>query len=109
MQDWAMDEPFSMEDLEAALENFRRSSSPGSDNVTYATLRHLDHESREILLRHLNLSWSDGVAPSEWNGGRLVPLLTQGKPPLALTSYRPIALASCVLTRFEGFLENFNV
>lgn len=106
-----------MEELEAALASCRRSSSPGHDGITYATLRHLGQEARRVLLDRFNQSWHDGLVPQEWKLSRLVPLLKPGKSPIDLASYRPIALASCVgkvmermvLTRLEWYLEHYNI
>ncbi|XP_075559948.1 uncharacterized protein LOC142591510 [Dermacentor variabilis] len=61
-----IDEPFAIEELEADLATCRRYSSPGPANITYAAIRPLDHEAQEILLRHVNVSWRDGVVPSAW-------------------------------------------
>ena len=57
------------------------------------------------------------MVPQDWKVSRLVPLLKPGTSPLEITSYRPIALASCVgkvmermiLARLEWYLEYYEI
>lgn len=116
-RDSRMDLPFTTEELDAALALCSRSSSPGPDGISYRILCHLGERARNALLDIFNESWRDGNVPQEWKTSRLVPLLKPGKSPLELTSYRPIALASCVgkvmermiLARLEWYLERHKV
>lgn len=116
-RDCRMDLPFTMEELEAALALCRRSSSPGPDGISYRALCYLGESARRELLSLYNSSWQEGNVPDEWKVSRLVPLLKQGKSQLELTSYRPIALASCVgkvmermlLGRLEWYLEHYKI
>ncbi|KAK8769894.1 hypothetical protein V5799_013642 [Amblyomma americanum] len=104
---------FTMPELEAALSSCRRPSAPGPDGISYASLSHLGMEGRTVLLSYYNDTWASGIVPEHWKISRLVALLKPGKPPYELTSYRPVALASCVgkvmermvLARLEWFLE----
>ncbi|KAH7947401.1 hypothetical protein HPB52_011496 [Rhipicephalus sanguineus] len=64
--------------------------------ITYAALRHLDTEARQILLFYYNTSWESGNVSENWKCSRIVALLKPGKCHNELSSYRPIALASCV-------------
>lgn len=112
-----LDLPFSMEELNVALASCNRSSSPGPDGISYRLLCNLGDRARSALLEVFNESWRDGTVPREWKTSRLVALLKPGKSPLELTSYRPIALASCVgklmermiLARLEWFLERHRI
>lgn len=114
--DHRMDLPFSMHELQAALSLCGRTSAPGPDGISYRALCHLGERARLALLDLYNSSWRDGTVPISWKTSRLVPLLKPGKSPLELSSYRPIALASCVgkvmermvLGRLEWYLEYNN-
>ncbi|KAM7282844.1 hypothetical protein ISCGN_000073 [Ixodes scapularis] len=74
----------------------RRRSAPGPDGVTNAALRNLDESAHPDLLAHLNEAWRSAVLPPEWRTATVVPVLKPGKPADQLSSYRPIALTSCV-------------
>ena len=116
-RDLRMECPFSMDELEAALALCRRSSAPGPDGITYRALCNLGDEARKALLHLYNDSWQTGTVPQAWKSSRLIPLLKAGKSPLDISSYRPIALASCVgktmermiLTRLEWYLEHYEI
>lgn len=116
-RDPRMECPFSLDELEAALALCRRSSAPGPDGITYRALCNLGERARMALLLLYNDSWQTGTVPQEWKSSRLIPLLKAGKSPLDISSYRPIALASCVgkvmermvLTRLEWYLEHYEI
>lgn len=116
-RDTRMDLPFTIQELDAALALCNRSSSPGPDDISYRLLCHLGERARDALLHIFNKSWQDGMVPQDWKISRLVPLLKPGKSPLEITSYRPIALASCVgkvmermiLARLEWYLEYYEI
>lgn len=112
-KDDRLDLPFTMPELEAALAASRRSSAPGPDGISYTALCHLGMEGRKVLLSYYNATWSSSTVPKQWKTSRLVALLKPGKSPYEMSSYRPVALASCVgkvmermvLTRLEWFME----
>lgn len=108
-----MNDPFSMQEMEAALGSSNAKSSPGPDGVRYSDLIHLGSEAKARLLAFFNISWENGLVPPTWKKSRIVPLLKPGKSMLDISSYRPIALASClgklmekmILFRMEWYLE----
>ena len=91
-----MDDLFTVGELDAALHSVKPHTSPGPDGVQYGFLKHMGENARDVLLRFYNSSWTKGMVPGTWKMARIVPLLKPGKSPLQLTSYRPVALASCV-------------
>lgn len=111
------DELFSLSELNEALNLSNRPSSPGPDNIRYAALAHLGEQGKSRLLNLYNQSWESGVVPESWKISRIIPVLKPGKSPLDITSFRPIALSSCIckvmermiLGRLEWFLEERNI
>lgn len=85
------DVPFTIAELDAALASCRHSSAPGPDGITYSTLSNLGKDGRTALLNYFNDIWASSTVPEHWKISRLVALLKPGKPPLELTSYRPVA------------------
>ena len=71
-------------------------------------------------LLHLNIFnkiWISGNFPSDWWKAIVIPILKPGKDPTNPTSYRPIALTSCICNTMErmvnhrlvGYLESHNL
>lgn len=92
----ALDLPFSLLELDSALQDSPQHTSPGPDQVTYKALRNLPDSARACLLRLLNASWQRGVVPQIWKTAMVVPILKPGQSPRNIDSFRPIALTSCV-------------
>lgn len=106
---------FQLHELERALASLpRKKSAPGADGVTTAALRNLDKASHPALLELLNRAWRDANIPSEWRSAIVVPIPKPGKPTKDPSSFRPIALTSCmgkllermVKSRLEHHLES---
>lgn len=112
-----MDAPFDIRELDEALSGLRFSTSPGPDGMTYAALFHLATIGKVRLLKLYNTSWETGQVPRDWKTSSIIPILKQGKSPLDLSSFRPVALSSCVgkimermiHTRLEWYLEQYDI
>lgn len=96
--------PFNMAELRAAL-NTCKSSAPGADRVVYDMIKNLHADTQMTLLALLNNIWATGYLPAAWKEAIIVPILKQGKDPSVLTSYRPIALTSCLCKLFEKMIN----
>ncbi|KAK8787340.1 hypothetical protein V5799_022884 [Amblyomma americanum] len=57
-------------------------------------LRNLGDDHRASLLSSFNEVWRTGILPDEWRTALVVPVLKTGKPPSAISSYRPVSLTS---------------
>ena len=70
-----------------------------------------------VLLNILNKIWSSGDFPESWREATVIPLPKAGKNPSDPSSYRPIALTSCLCktmerminTRLVWYLESNNI
>lgn len=96
--------PFSIFELQKAL---RPSSdtAPGYDQIHYSMVRNLSDTAKGVLVNIFNDIWRDGNVPDDWKTQILVPILKPGKDPGHATSYRPIALSSCMCKIFERLLK----
>lgn len=92
----ALDLPFSIQELNAAISDVKKRSSPGHDGITYEAITHLSQHSRLRLLEYYNATWLHGAVPSDWKLAKITTILKPGKPPTRYDSFRPIALLSCV-------------
>ncbi|KAI5731334.1 hypothetical protein M8J77_008389 [Diaphorina citri] len=100
-----MDKDFSFEELIKCIKP-NSNSAPGMDNVHYSMLQNLPTISKRQLLGIFNNIWQSGNIPEQWRKIIVVPFIKQGKPIDNYKSYRPIALASCVLKTFERMVKN---
>jgi len=97
--------PFSMDELTHSLSGCNDSAA-GPDDIHYQMLKHLPSESLYTLLNTLNDIWSTGNFPSSWRQSYIVSVPKPGKDTSDPTSYRPIALTSCVCKVMERMVNN---
>lgn len=96
--------PFKIAELRTAL-NACHSTAPGPDRIMYDMLKHLHDDTEISLLALYNTIWAAGYLPSTWREAIVVPILKEGKDPSSVTSYRPIALTSCLCKVFEKMIN----
>lgn len=96
---------FTMSELMRAL-SISKVTAPGPDRIAYSMLQHLSENSLECLLHFFNTVWKKGCIPSQWKLATIIPLLKPGKDASNVTSYRPIALTSCLGKTFERIVNN---
>ena len=92
---------FSLRELNKAIKKMNKKSAPGQDDIPSTFLAALGPKARIILLDILNYSFNTGTIPQLWRNATIIPLLKALKPASQLSSYRPIALTSCVVKLFE--------
>lgn len=103
-EDLRLDDPIEAREVHLAIAA-SSDTAPGMDGIPYAFLRHLPSEGVEALTRIFNIILDTGVVPPDWKNYLLLPFLKPAKPPELSSSYRPIALSSCVLKVFERVLK----
>lgn len=96
--------PLTMEELKAALRTCGN-SAPGPDRITYGMLKHLHENTLETVLYLFNKIWASGRIPKAWKEAVIIPILKQGKEASLASSYRPIALTSCLCKVFEKIVN----
>jgi hypothetical protein len=74
-------------------------TAPGEDGIHYALLRDLSDSCFEFL-QILNIIFEHGVFPVNWQNALFLPFPKPNKPPNIPSSYRPIALTSCICKLF---------
>ena len=88
--------PFTMTQLNSKIRKLPDSKACGDDGITNEHIKHLGQYGRNVLLWLINRSWRTGEIADSWRKATIVPLLKKGKPVNKITSYRPIALTSCI-------------
>ena len=96
--------PFNMEELEFALKD-RKDSAPGQDEIYYSMLKNLAPSGKQLLLDLMNRVLKDSKFPVQWKESLIIPILKEGKLATNSSSYRPIALTSCVCKLLEKMVD----
>ena len=80
-----------MLELEETLQRAKNTAA-GKDQISNKMLKILPENIKNELLMIFNKCFTDGVCPSAWKKGLVVPILKPGKPEELVSSYRPISL-----------------
>ena len=107
--------PFTLRELHDALSS-TENTAPGEDDIIYEMLKHLPEHAKKFLLKIINKILETGILPKSWKISVIIPSKKPGKDSNEATSYRPIALTSCVCkvmekminTRLVWYLEKNN-
>ena len=97
--------PFSMEELNHALYE-AKDSSPGPDDIHYQMLKHLPEKHLEMLLNTMNKVWLKGMYPKSWSEATVIPIAKPGKDHSLPSSYRPMAMTSCISKTMKRMVNN---
>ena len=84
----------SLHELHNVLSSTEDTSPEGT--IPYTVLRQLPDEAKSYLLKIINRIWETGVLPKGWKIAIVLAIQKSNKDPHYTTSYRPIALMSCV-------------
>ena len=94
---------FALKELKEALSN-TESTAPGEDNIAYEMIKHLN-EPEKIFLLKINKIWETGILPKDWKVSLIIPVKKPNKNANEATSYRPIALTSCICKLMEKMVN----
>jgi len=81
-------------------------SAVGPNDVDCQILKHLPGAALETLLHVLNDIWINGSFPERWRTSTVIPVLKAGKDESDPSSYRPIALTSCICKIMEQMIND---
>ena len=96
---------FSMDELTSAISK-SHDSAVGPDDIHYQMLKHLPGAALESLLHVLNDIWISSNFPQSWRTSTIIPVLTADKDESDPSSYRPIALTSCICKIMERMIKD---
>lgn len=102
--DHVLNEPLTIQELQKAL-NSCKQSAPGKDMIPYQVYQKLPVQSKQYMLKIMNLIWDTGDIPTSLKHSILIPVLKQDKDPHNVSSYRPIALTSCFAKILERVIK----
>ena len=97
---------FTLGELQTALRSSRTKGAAGPDEICPQFLRNLKEDALNYVLGIFNESWVTGYCPQSWRNAVIVPVPKPGKPAGVISSYRPIALTSCLAKLMERLVAN---
>ncbi|KAG0426577.1 hypothetical protein HPB47_026325 [Ixodes persulcatus] len=74
------DAPFTLAELQDAVDHSNMRSAPGPDGVTHTELRSLPTEYKLKILEWMNEVWETGRLPGNWKMSLVIPIPKPGKP-----------------------------
>ena len=96
--------PLTMLELQQSLKA-SHDTAVGPDEIHYQLLKHLPNSALTLLLDIFNSIWLNDFFPPSWRAAITIPIAKPGKDPLQPTSYRPIALTSCICKTMERMVN----
>ena len=103
-QQYPYNDPISEIEVIGMLKQCKK-TAPGEDGIHYEMLEKSHPTLLLLLLAIYNKVWNAGIYPCEWKRAIVLSFLKPGKPSDDVTSYRPIALTSCVGKLLEKIIN----
>lgn len=94
-----------MEEIERSLPR-SKSNAVGTDLIHNKILRKLSETNKKSIQHPLNVLLANAAVPTKWKESTIIPLLKPGKPEENPSSYRPVALTSCLFKTMERIIAN---
>lgn len=87
--------PITLREVKGVLKQCKK-TAPGQDQITCEMIRNSNANSLVYLKDIYNQIWSNNSYPSQWHCAIILPFAKPNKPVTDASSYRPIALTSCI-------------
>lgn len=98
-------ETITTEELEKAISKLKLGKAAGIDEITPEMIKFLNTEGKEKLLEILNIAYSEGITPQDWQTGLINPIHKKGDTK-DCKNYRGITLLSVPGKIYARILEN---
>jgi hypothetical protein len=102
----AMCDSFTLGQVKGVLKKLKTGKITGGDGIYNEMLKQLPTCTVKTLLTLFNDSWRMGECPVDWRTAIIIPILKPRKPAGAPSSYRPVALTSCVAKVMERLVAD---
>ncbi|KAJ8913575.1 hypothetical protein NQ315_013980, partial [Exocentrus adspersus] len=97
-------EKFNMVEFENSIAG-KKDKATGLDEVSYSMISNLPIRFKQMLLNQFNKYLEGECIPADWKNFLIYPFLKPERDPNIPSSYRPIALASCVGKLWENLIK----
>ena len=94
----------SLNEINSALQKCNE-TAPGEDQIHYSMIKNLSKSALSFLLKIYNRIFLNDIFPAAWRNAIVLPFLKPDKAPNLTTSYRPIALTSCLCKLLEKIIN----
>ena len=95
---------FFMDEHTNAISKFH-DTAVGPNSIHYQMLKNFSISTMDNLLGAVNYIWTTGNIPPEWHLATVMPIAKSGKDSTYPTSYRSIALTSCLCKVIERMIN----
>ncbi|KAK9886682.1 hypothetical protein WA026_017602 [Henosepilachna vigintioctopunctata] len=95
-----------LNELLLTIQSKNKDTSPGLDGISYSMIKHLPLRAKIKLLQLFNNLLNYGQIPPELKTTIIIPICKPGKSPDLSSSYRPIALSSCIIKILETIIAS---
>jgi ribonuclease HI len=82
-----------------------KDTAPGCDEVSYSMIKNLPSSGKFVLTNLYNMFLNSGFVPSQWRQINIVGIPKPGRDPQSVSSFRPIAMMSCLAKIFHSILQ----
>ena len=103
-QDYKIEESINEREVKEALRKLKRGRAAGHDAITPEMLKQMSEKGMETLLELLNAVWNQGIIPTDWEVGVILPIYKKGDS-RDCANYRGITLLSVVAKLYEDILN----
>ena len=97
-------DPITLQEIIGALRQCKK-TAPGRDEITYQMLENMHPSALLYLLNVFNRIWNQNCYPDLWKCAIVLAFPKPGKPRDNPSSYRPIALTSCLAKLLERIIN----
>ena len=72
-------EPFTLAEVEVAVKSLKNNKACGWDKIAAETLKAGGAPMRHLLLKIINVAWTEGKPPEDWSKGLITPSFQEGR------------------------------
>ena len=107
-------EPFTLAEVEVAVKSLKNNKACGWDKIAAENLKAGGAPMRQLLLKIINVAWTEGKPPEDWSKGLITPVFKKGDK-LNPSHYKAITLLSIpgkvfcrmILSRIQDAIDNY--
>ncbi|KAJ8047339.1 putative serine racemase [Holothuria leucospilota] len=97
--------PTDSDEVLSSINDLKSGKSPGCDGISNKVLKHVGDVVASPISHIMNLSFSNGVFPSELKIAKIIPIFKSGDKQ-QFSNYRPVSLLPSVSKLFEHLMYN---
>jgi len=102
-----LNKEFAQLELALAIQQLKKNSAPGEDQITYEFFQQIPETGRFAILWLFDAIWRRGRLPKAWKHATVLTMLKSVKDPHCTSSYQLISLTSTLSKLMERLATNW--